>query len=88
MVSAIPAGRAPAAVVVTDTWGSPASLTLSPLLSNQTQPAVFGVKPLPLTVVAVPDTPEAGLNDILGAGMVKLVEISTLPPAGISARTK
>ncbi len=85
----VPEGIAPAPVVVTATWGSPASLTPSPLPSNQSQPAVFPAKLLPVTMMTVPDAPEVGFNDMLGAGgTVKPVEASMLPAAGMSARTR
>jgi hypothetical protein len=59
----VPEGIAPAPVVVTDTWGSPESLTLSLSLSNQIHPAVLATKLLPLTIIPVPGAPEAGLRD-------------------------
>jgi hypothetical protein len=78
---------APAVLVVTATWGSPVSLTLSLLLSNQIQPAVLGVKTLPLTVIPVPGAPVVGLTAILGTeSTVKIDESSIGAPEGISTR--
>jgi hypothetical protein len=59
----VPEGISPAPVVVTDTCGSVASLTLSPSLSNQIHPAVLDEKPLPVMVIPVPAAPEMGLKD-------------------------
>jgi hypothetical protein len=58
-----------------------------PLLSKPTVPVVFGVKPLPVIVIAAPGTPEVGVKVILGAGMVKLATASKDPPTGMSAST-
>jgi hypothetical protein len=59
-------------------------MTSSPLLSNQTTPAVFIAKPLPVIVIAVPGTPEVGLRVIMGEGTVKLAAASTGTPEGMS----
>jgi hypothetical protein len=58
-----------------------------PLLSKPTTPAVFGAKPLPVIVIAVPGTPELGVKVTLGEDTVKLAAASTDPPEGMSART-
>jgi hypothetical protein len=57
------------------------------LLSNQTTPAVFGLKPLPVIVMTLPGTPELGVKVTLAEGMVKLATASTDPPEGMSAST-
>jgi hypothetical protein len=63
-------------------------MTLSPLLSNETTPAVFIAKPLPVIVITVPGTPEVGLKAALGEGTVKIAEASTGTPEGMSACTR
>ena len=87
MVRIVPLGRAPAAVVVTVTWGSPASAAPLRSLSNQTTPVVFGPRPLPVMAITVPGTPEVGLRVMLELGTVKLAEASMLPLLGTSALT-
>jgi hypothetical protein len=58
-----------------------------PLLSKPITPAVFIAKPLPVIVIAVPDTPELGVKVTLGEGTVKLTTASIDPPEGMSAST-
>jgi hypothetical protein len=62
-------------------------MTLSPLLSNETTPAVFMAKPLPVIVITAPGIPEVGLKATLSEGTVKFAEASTGTPEGMSART-
>jgi hypothetical protein len=54
------------------------SLTLSLSLSNQTYPAVVGVKPLPVTVTVVPGGPYAGDTSTVcaRAGVAGMASIS------------
>ncbi len=83
----VPAGIAPKAVVVTKIAGSPASIALFPLVSNQIIPTVLTANPVPLTVTVVPGGPLMG-ERVRVAVTVKVAEASTVPPMGISARIK
>jgi hypothetical protein len=49
---------------------------------------VFGVKPLPVMVITVPDAPEVGLKVIDVDGTAKFAEASIAPPPGKSANTR
>ncbi len=56
---------APPAVVVTEVAGSPASITLLPLLSNQILPVVLAAKPDPVMLTEVPAGPLTGERAML-----------------------